>query len=605
MKKQLFVILFICLAGALLASCGRDEPTPTPMPAPTDTPVATPTATPRIPPTPADAGELAPRQVISDVTAIPLWATRQAEISQTLALTVPILPLAGDLNAEQQQAQTIAIAAPQFQADLRDTRNGAALRNEIFGIYPTRASDHVGAAAGCANSKCYRVEMYNYAYNLTTNAIVDLTSQSVVAVNKVPETQPDIPPALTDLAVQIAIHSPEVAAQLGIKPGEDAAVMPNIKTALNSSVCERSKHLCVAPTFLQKERALWAIVDLTDGVLIGTRWTDLGSVATTRISEKTLQNDVVMQDYCDKTTQLTRSGWEFDYIITSSDGLRLSNVRFNGKIVMESIKLVDWHVSYSGTEGFGYSDAIGCPIFSQAAVLAFDGPKIEAIEATADQPAGFVLIQNFRSELWPQPCNYNYEQRYEFFEDGSFRPLAVNLGRGCGNNGTYRPVTRIVFSGKNSINTWDGSQWQPWQSEGWKLQREQSSTADGAQLQLVGEDSAGYAIIPGTLQPPFERGDDAYYYVTKHHSDIDEGDSDLVTIGPCCNDDYQQGPEKFIDATPESVVNSELVLWYVAQIHNDAQSGSEFCWADYELVDGVYQPKTFPCYSGPRFVPVQ
>ena len=267
LKKQLFVILFICLAGALLASCGRDEPTPTPMPAPTDTPVATPTATPRIPPTPADAGELAPRQVISDVNAIPLWATRQAEISQTLALTVPILPLAGDLNAEQQQAQTIAIAAPQFQADLRDTRNGAALRNEIFGIYPTRASDHVGAAAGCANSKCYRVEMYNYAYNLTTNAIVDLTSQSVVAVNKVPETQPDIPPALTDLAVQIAIHSPEVAAQLGIKPGEDAAVMPNIKTALNSSVCERSKHLCVAPTFLQKDRALWAIVDLTDGVL--------------------------------------------------------------------------------------------------------------------------------------------------------------------------------------------------------------------------------------------------------------------------------------------------------------------------------------------------
>ena len=136
-----------------------------------------------------------------------------------------------------------------------------------------------------------------------------------MAVNKVPETQPDIPPALTDLAVQIAIHSPEVAAQLGIKPGEDAAVMPNIKTALNSSVCERSKHLCVAPTFLQKERALWAIVDLTDGVLIGTRWTDLGSVATTRISEKTLQNDVVTQDYCDKTTQLTRSGWEFDYII--------------------------------------------------------------------------------------------------------------------------------------------------------------------------------------------------------------------------------------------------------------------------------------------------
>lgn len=599
MNKQFLLILCLLL---ILVACSSEEATPTAVPTATDTPAPTATATPRIAPTPIDAGSLSARQPISDITQIPLFATRQAQISQTLALTIPILPLAGELTSEQTQAQEIAIAEPQFQADLHDQKGGA-LRSEIFGIYPTRASDHVGEAASCANSTCYRVEMYNYAYNLTINAIVDVPNKRVVVVNKVPDTQPDIPPLLTDLAVQIAIHSPEVASKLGIQPGAEAAVMPNIKTALNSSICERSKHLCVAPTFLQDGRALWAIVDLTDGVLVGTRWTDLGSVATTRLSEKILQNDVVMQDYCDKTTPLSQDGWEMDYIITSSDGLRLSNVRFNGKAVLDSIKLVDWHVSYSGTDGFGYSDAIGCPVFSQAAVLAFDGPKIESLPATADHPAGFVIIQNFRSELWPLPCNYNYEQRYEFYEDGGFRPIAANLGRGCGDNGTYRPVTRIVLAGKQTVSTWDGKGWAAWEAEAWKMQHDLASGDDGAQLRIQGEDGSSYLISPGLGNRPFERGDDAYYYVTRKHADRDEGESDLVTIGPCCNDDYQQGPEKFIDPTPEAVSDSELVLWYVAQIHNDTKPGEEFCWADFDLKDGVYVPHAYPCLSGPRFVP--
>ncbi len=102
--------------------------------------------------------------------------------------------------------------------------------------------------------------------------------QRVLAVNELAEAQPDIPPGLTEIAQEIAVHAPEVSAALGVQPGADAAVMPNIKTALNRSRCERSRHLCVAPTFIQGERALWAIVDLTDGVLVGVRWTSLGQV---------------------------------------------------------------------------------------------------------------------------------------------------------------------------------------------------------------------------------------------------------------------------------------------------------------------------------------
>ena len=70
-----------------------------------------------------------------------------------------------------------------------------------------------------------------------------------------------------------------------------------------------------------------------------------------------------------------------DYILTSSDGLRISDVHFQGQQVFDSAKLVDYHVSYSKTEGFGYSDAIGCPIFSQAAVLALEPPQVEDIVA--------------------------------------------------------------------------------------------------------------------------------------------------------------------------------------------------------------------------------
>lgn len=107
--------------------------------------------------------------------------------------------------------------------------------------------------------------------------------------------------------------------------------------------------------------------------------------------------------------------------------------------MLDSAKLVDYHVSYSRTNGFGYSDAVGCPIFSQAAVLALEPP----MEIQEGSHGGFALVQNFQSELWPLPCNYYYQQRYEFYTDGRFHVKAGNFGRGCGNDGIYRLVFRI------------------------------------------------------------------------------------------------------------------------------------------------------------------
>jgi hypothetical protein len=116
-----------------------------------------------------------------------------------------------------------------------------------------------------------------------------------------------------------------------------------------------------------------------------------------------LQDDVITGLYCEKTTALDRGDWRMNFILTSSDGLRISDVQYKNVPVLENAKLVDWHVSYSATEAFGYSDAIGCPVFSQAAVVAFQGPEVKDLIENG-QPTGFVLEQKFWGEQWPQPC---------------------------------------------------------------------------------------------------------------------------------------------------------------------------------------------------------
>ncbi|GIK54906.1 MAG: hypothetical protein BroJett015_05690 [Chloroflexota bacterium] len=91
-----------------------------------------------------------------------------------------------------------------------------------------------------------------------------------------------------------------------------------------------------------------------------------------------------------------------EFILTGSDGLKLTDVAFRGQPVLPSATLVDWHVSYSRQDGFGYNDAIGCPVFSTATALAFDGPRVEEMVENGTA-VGFALVQDFRSPDWPVP----------------------------------------------------------------------------------------------------------------------------------------------------------------------------------------------------------
>ena len=541
----------------------------------------------------------------SSVSQIPLMIERIKKIKTVLAEKNPVI-LLDSLDESAATAQQIAIADTKFCENLFDKKTYQAFRNEVFNVYAARPQE---IPSNLQNQRIYKVEMYNYALNLTTTALVNINNKSIVSVTNFPISQPDIPSHLKNIALQIAINNPQVAKALGYKPEEKEALMANTKTALNNTKCERSLHLCVAPTFIKDNKALWVIVDLTDYKVVGIRWTNVGTTEApeNRISERKLKFEKIMECYCKKVTHLEKYNWKLNYVITTSDGMRISEVAYNDKVVVNNAKIVDWHVGYSNTDGFGYSDAVGCPEFSQAAVVAVSDPKVSDI-VEGGKTIGFALEQSFSSEQWPLPCNYNYLQRFEFYNDGKFRTAAASLGRGCGNNGTYRPVFRIAFTGnKNNFSEWNNNAWKTWDKEQWKLQNPTTTyTSEGYQYKISNEINEGFYIEPSRGQfNDKSRGDNAYLFVTKQHIDKDEGEKDLVTIGPCCNTDYKQGPEKFIEPSPESIVNTDIIVWYVPQMKNDDTKGHEYCWAESYLENGVYKTKVYPCMGGPMFIPTK
>ena len=529
------------------------------------------------------------------------------EVNQSLKLPRPAVLCKDSLNEKQKLAQIIALSDSAFTQFLIDPYLKKPYRNEVFGVYPARQSDLTSVKMKYNLAETFRVEMYNYALNNTSVALVDVSSQKVLNRYYHSQMQPDIPLFLRNLAVKIAVESPEVQEALEIKPAEADALMASTLTALNRSRCERSRHLCVAPTFIKGEKALWAIVDLTDLRLVGIRWTHVGNAgpAAPMLTERRLQDDKITACYCEVEQELKKNNWQMKYMLTSSDGLRINDVQFNSQPVLSSAKLVDWHVSYSGTDGFGYSDAVGCPYFSQAAVIAWEPPVVATLKDDSGKEIGFVLEQSFRSEGWPTPCNYNYKQRYEFYNDGKFRVACASLGRGCGNNGTYRPVFRIAFAGdQNNFYQWGSNRWNAWQKEKWNEQNSLSEFTPEGYMYKIESKNKSFLMEPA--QGQFKdggRGDFSYVYVTKNIPGKEEGENDLPTIGPCCNTDYQQGPEKFIQPVADDIANSSLVVWYVAQLRNDDKKGTEYCWAENVLQNGAWSTKVYPCFAGPLFVP--
>jgi hypothetical protein len=558
----------------------------------------------------------------------------RAQIANALKANTSVLRLAGKLDAKQKEAQELALAEARFVDGIRDKQSNTSLRNEIMGVYALRDSDMVTPELQVCKTppssagRCMKVEMYLFAANDTRVAVVDTVANKVLSVRTMQNIQPEISHALERIALELAASSPLVATALGRAPSLDEFIMATSKASLAQTRCERSQHLCVAPTIVEGKTALFVVVDLTDLKVVGARWSKVGRAANVP-SEKRVQNETISREYCERATNIDRNGWKFNFQITSSDGVRVADVEYKGAKLYKSVKNVDWHVAYPWKEKLGYSDAVGCPVFSQAAVVAIDPPVFESLKENGVE-VGFSLVQDFRSEQWPRPCNYFYRQRFDFFNDGRFRPWSASYGRGCGDGATYRPVTRIEFTNMTSVASFANNAWSEWKSEDWKRSRDLAAASDGAKLRF--NNSSGVAVnvrpndgAPGArndgrtcaschdkpIQPrpdsarslglPQTRGDDAYLYVTIHPPGRDEGASDMPPIGTCCNDDHKQGPHRFLE--PKEPIDSKsgapLVFWYVAQMVNDARPGHEYCWADYVIDKGVYVPRAYPCYSGP------
>ncbi len=555
------------------------------------------------------SGKLIANQDRSEFSSIKLLQQYKKKVKDSLSSNPPILLISKEtLPDEAYLAQQVAINNPEFTRFTKHPQNNIALRNEIMTSRKLLAADistnNKGKLKGCKD-QCYRVEMYNFFYNMSSVAFVDVKNKQVLAINTYSDAQPDLNNNLKNIAMAIAKNSTIVIKEIG--DSQINPTMSQIKTSLKNSRCERSHHLCVAPTFVIGDRALWAIVDLTDGDLVGVRWTELGeSGPPIEVTERQLENEFVFSEFCEKTRHFGQGDWQFDYQITPSDGLEITAVRFKNKVVMNSAKLLDWHVSYSTREGFGYSDAIGCPLFSSAVVIAYEGPQIKKIIKN-NQELGFAFIQDFRQPPWPTPCNYRYEQRFEFYNDGRFRVAAADYGRGCGTDGTYRPIIRmdIEVDGKSeNFAQWDGKTWQKWQKEQWHLQQSDTAyTEQGYLFKISNDNDSGFYIEPNRGQfGDGSKGDFAFSYITVNHANKDEGKNDMVTMGSCCNKNYQQGPEQFL--TPaENLAQQNLVLWYVPQIKNNGTPGQEYCWADTRVENGIKNIKVWPCYAGPMFIP--
>ena len=486
------------------------------------------------------------------------------------------LPLAVPLSPALRQVETLALADAQVLGFTAGKRAEVMTVERLEGRF-------LPADAVCSDGDCYQVQIYLFDENGTVTALVDLAQQAVTKVHYLPGMQPGLNDRLKNVAVDLIHESTAVADALGFQPPRPA--IGAMDASLAVSDCGEP-HLCVAATFItEDERILWVFVDLTTESIAGLRW---GEPVPGVLGGEVGPPDTTAG--CTNAGNVTQDGWSVDYEVTPSDGFLVHGVTYNGSPVLTSAKLVEWHADYGG---FGFRDATGCTGAGGFPIFPYGPPQVVQLAN------GFEVIQDFRMSNWGQPCNYRYEQHYKFYDDGSFRIVAGAYGKGCygATPANYLPLLRIDLAPggdlNNNLAAWDGANWVQQATEFW----EQQSTVVNGDLQrwwITGPAGSGYRITPGQGQfGDGGRGDDAYFYATAHNAA--QGDTDLGgSIGDCCAGTYQQGPHNYVNG--ESLVDANLVLWYVPQLFTDLTVDDYYCWT-------VNVNETYPCFGGPLFTP--
>ena len=493
----------------------------------------------------------------------------------------PAQPLSTGASPEDLLAQDIALSDPAVIA--RTTGR----RSEVFGVSDVGAQ-YPASAAACAAAECRQVDIYNFRENELLSVIVNVDAREVAAVLVQPGILPVANERLTELAINIIMEAPEVAAELGAPPRlEDIAPMPS---SLAGTDCGDT-HPCLGATFRLGDRFLWAHVDLTTESLAGIAWSPAPAEEGPAIFHS--------PSACPEPGTISRAGWQMNHSVTPSDGLRLEAVTWNGVPVLTSAKLVEWHADYGSS---GYVDATGCGGGGggKFSISPFGPTQVLDMEDESGSLVGFEVVQDFRMSNWGSSCNYRYEQHFQFYQDGRFRIVGGAYGKGCGTNAIYRPLLRIDLAAGDDPNdlfsTFDGTGWVDRTEEFWLLQDGPYTPENYAWKVTDTVSGRGFHIEPGIGQfSDGGRGDDAYIYVVQHHPE--EGDANMNAVGSCCFNDHRQGPHGFLNN--ESIDGENLVLWYVPQYVTDVTPDNEYCWT----IQGGGNPITFPCFGGPMFHP--
>ena len=143
-------------------------------------------------------------------TQFPELVKYKESIKAALQDPIPVLLLEkSEVNEESAfEAQLIAIKNKQFIQYTRHPKNKLPLRNEVMTVRKVLAGDIKNsknqALKSCDSATCYRVEMYNFFFNLSSVAFVNSDTKQVLSVNVYSKAQPDLSKRLTKLAIEIA-----------------------------------------------------------------------------------------------------------------------------------------------------------------------------------------------------------------------------------------------------------------------------------------------------------------------------------------------------------------------------------------------------------------
>lgn len=508
----------------------------------------------------------------------------------------PAAPITQEMTPDQTLAQDLALSDTTVQGYTLGSRSSV---YDVFNI----SSGYDVTGNPCSMHSCYQVNIYNYDDQAVVSVIVDVTSRQVLDVFYQPGLHPYLDNTSAKLAAEIIQADPQVQEILGHKP-ELEDIMP-MDSSLFGTDCGAA-HPCVAATFkLGDGRIMWAHVDLTKEEIAGIDWTFAPPETTIyTISEE------MMACPPPPDGSVSRNGWVVNYgAMSGSDGFQVFDVSYQGREIIERIKLLQWHADYGNT---GFQDSTGCTSGGGFMIQPYGTTVVSDIVDGQAQVIGFDIKQDFRMFNWGNSCNYRYEQHYQFYTDGRFRVVTGAFGKGCGTNAMYRPIVRIDLSidgtDHDSFSMWNGTTWANAGTEFYRTPYPVSGsfpdgngpynyTTDGYIARTFDTVSGnGYYIEPSRGQfNDGSRGDDPFLYVTAYKAN--EGASDISVIGSCCNDNYQQGPHLYLNN--ESISDTDIVIWYVPQMLTDAAPPDYYCWT----LTGEPNPETYPCWSGPMFVP--